>query len=225
MLICILFSFSVFNPYSQNWLLSRCQRLLSPYSHTKLIIQGNVWIHKKVPNPVWMNCVTDWAIPFARTSWNLTELLTKEPENNFIGKSVLEAIAFKNSKGIIYEINNHLDILPANNFLAHFSRWIYRNESPNVSDKIYYEGNPYEQLDGLLKLVKDKYDYILIDLHQHCLNKLLMLCMQVIMSLFFMKVRNFVIPPFQIFIWQAPSNLKLTVVSYSYNPESSFLSL
>ena len=94
---------------------------------------------------------------------NLTELLTEEPANNFIDRSVFEAIAYKDPKSYIYLVNNFIDLLPANNFLASFGRWIYLKKIPGVEKSIPYSGKPYEQLDLTLKMIQNNYDYILID--------------------------------------------------------------
>lgn len=94
---------------------------------------------------------------------NLTELLTDEYANQFIERSVLEAIAYKQPEKYIYKVNDYLDVLPANNFLALFARWIYTKKLPNSDETLDYIGQPYEQLDMTLDLVRKKYDYILID--------------------------------------------------------------
>lgn len=56
---------------------------------------------------------------------NLTELLSEKPSNEFIEKSVLEAMQQGDVKEYIVSIGENLDLLPANNFLATFPRWIY----------------------------------------------------------------------------------------------------
>src|SRR5699024_7768052 len=61
---------------------------------------------------------------------NLTELITEEPANNFIDKSIFEAIAFKDPQKYIYTVNEYIDLLPANNFLSSFGRWIYLKKLP-----------------------------------------------------------------------------------------------
>lgn len=47
---------------------------------------------------------------------NLTELLSKQPSNEFIGKSVLEAMQQGDVKEYIVPVGENLDLLPANNF-------------------------------------------------------------------------------------------------------------
>lgn len=94
---------------------------------------------------------------------NLTELLTGIESNEFINQSVFEAIAYKQPKKYIYKLNEQLDILPANNFLASFAKWIYVHEIPNVDRKLGYKGPGYDQLNQTLEEIKDEYDFIIID--------------------------------------------------------------
>ena len=97
---------------------------------------------------------------------NLTELLTNEPANNFINKSVFEAIAFreyKSPKDFIQNVNENLDILPANNLLASYPKWLYTKQMPSVEEKINYKGSAVKQLYLMLEEIKDEYDYIFID--------------------------------------------------------------
>lgn len=94
---------------------------------------------------------------------NMTELLTGIESNEFIGQSIFEAIASKQPRQYIYTVNQHLDIIPANNFLASFARWIYTNQMPHMDRKVYYKGEIYDQLNQTLELVKNEYDFIIID--------------------------------------------------------------
>ena len=93
---------------------------------------------------------------------NLSELLTQQPSNNFVGKSVLEAM----QQGIVNEfvvpVSENLDVLPANNFLATFARWLYTGKTYQ-GENSPYNGNISFVLDNLLEQVRDDYDFILID--------------------------------------------------------------
>lgn len=93
---------------------------------------------------------------------NLTELLTQHPSNDFMGRSVLEAMQRNLVKDYIFNVTDSLDILPANNFLAMFPRWIYTGKTFE-GEKIPYKGNPSLVLDKVLESVRDEYDFILID--------------------------------------------------------------
>jgi chromosome partitioning protein len=93
---------------------------------------------------------------------NLTELLSEKPSNEFMGRSVLEAMQQNNIEEYIISIDNHLDLLPANNFLATFPRWIYTGKTYQ-GESLPFKGNPSLILDQILDQVRDKYDFIVID--------------------------------------------------------------
>ncbi|MDX8367875.1 ParA family protein [Cytobacillus sp. IB215665] len=93
---------------------------------------------------------------------NLTELLTQIPSNEFVGRSILEAMQKNTTSNFIFEVNDNLDILPANNFLATFPRWIYTGQT-YLGESQPYKGNPSLILDKLLDEVRDHYDFIVVD--------------------------------------------------------------
>jgi chromosome partitioning protein len=93
---------------------------------------------------------------------NLTELLSEKPSNEFMGKSVLEAMQQNNIEEYIISIDDHLDLLPANNFLATFPRWIYTGKTYQ-GESLPFKGNPSLILDQTLDQIRDKYDFIVID--------------------------------------------------------------
>jgi chromosome partitioning protein len=93
---------------------------------------------------------------------NLTELLSEQPSNVFVEKSVLEAMQQNDIKNHIVSINDNLDLLPANNFLATLPRWIYTGKTYK-GETIQYNGNPSLILDGILDQVRNEYDFIIID--------------------------------------------------------------
>ncbi|MFD1926455.1 ParA family protein [Sporosarcina siberiensis] len=93
---------------------------------------------------------------------NLTELLSGMSSNEFIGKSVLEAMQQNNVHDYLYKVEENLDLLPANNFLATFARWMYTSKTYS-GDTISFSGSPTLILDNLLDQVRDEYDFILID--------------------------------------------------------------
>ncbi|WP_077324118.1 ParA family protein [Virgibacillus siamensis] len=94
---------------------------------------------------------------------NLSELLTDLPSNDFVGKSVFEAIITKQPKDYIYEVNENLHLLPANNYLALFARWLYTKRIGTNDERLPYDGTPYEQVHIMLEEIKDDYDYVVID--------------------------------------------------------------
>jgi len=97
---------------------------------------------------------------------NLTELLTNQPANNFLNKSIFEAIAlreYKQPSDFIYQVNDYIDVLPANNLLSSYPRWLYTNNLTNIEEKVFYKGSSVSQLNLMLEIIKSEYDYILID--------------------------------------------------------------
>lgn len=93
---------------------------------------------------------------------NLTELLTGVETNEYIGKSVLEAIVSRSAEDYIVEVKDNLHVLPANNFLALLPKWLYTNTLFD-GEKIHYTGGTTEQLYLTIEPIIDKYDFILID--------------------------------------------------------------
>ena len=85
---------------------------------------------------------------------NLTSFLTQKNIYDFTEKTVLQALKEKDPRSYIVEINENLHILPAEDYLATLSRYIYQE----------YKGRPAFLLKETLEVVKDNYDYILIDL-------------------------------------------------------------
>ncbi|WP_096203143.1 ParA family protein [Bacillus sp. FJAT-45350] len=93
---------------------------------------------------------------------NLTELLAQQPSNEFVNRSVLEAMQENDAAKYIYSINENIDLLPANNFLATFQRWLYTGKTYS-GDYLPYSGNPSLVLDKVLEPLQDQYDYIVVD--------------------------------------------------------------
>lgn len=85
---------------------------------------------------------------------NLTELLTGQDVIEYRGKTVLEAMQERNATDYIVPLTDNLHILPAEDILATFSRWLYRD---------FKDGDPSLVLKETLAPVMDQYDYIIID--------------------------------------------------------------
>ena len=64
---------------------------------------------------------------------NLTQFLTQKNIYDFTHKTVLEALKEKNPTPYIYKITDSLHILPAEDLLVTFSRYLYREYKGNVS--------------------------------------------------------------------------------------------
>lgn len=84
---------------------------------------------------------------------NLTSLLTQQNVYDFTGKTVLEACKELDPRPYIVPVTDSLHLLPAEDLLATFSRWVYRD----------YKGDPAAVLKRALEVVKDEYDYLIID--------------------------------------------------------------
>lgn len=85
---------------------------------------------------------------------NLTQFLTQQNIYDFTENTILEAVKEKNAIPYIHPISENLHILPAEDLLATFSRYIYQS----------YKGDPAQLLRETLDPIKDQYDYILVDL-------------------------------------------------------------
>lgn len=85
---------------------------------------------------------------------NLTQFLTRRNIYDFSKRTVLEAVKEQNAIPYIHPVTTLLHVLPAEDLLATFSRYLYQS----------YKGDRATLLRDTLASVKDEYDYILIDL-------------------------------------------------------------
>ena len=86
---------------------------------------------------------------------NLTELLTNADDLDvFQGETILEALQAGDVRPYVKVVDENLHLVPADDFLATLSRWIYGNKAIH---------RPIHLLRDALKDVEDYYDYILID--------------------------------------------------------------
>lgn len=84
---------------------------------------------------------------------NLTEFLGRRDVTSFSGQTILEAMQAEDATNFIFEITDNLHLVPADDLLATFSRWLY-NDHRGDKVKVLYES---------LKPVLDIYDYIVLD--------------------------------------------------------------
>ena len=84
---------------------------------------------------------------------NATKILTGKSIYEYTGRTVMEAIQEGNAAAYIVPIKEGLDLLPAEDRLAAFSRYIY---TASIN-------NPYATLKRLLEPVESRYDYVFID--------------------------------------------------------------
>lgn len=84
---------------------------------------------------------------------NATKMLTGNSIYQYSGSTIMEAIQEGNAEPYIVKVNDYLDIIPAEDRLSTFSRYIY-------TAKVNY---PYAVLKRLLEPVEGRYDYVFID--------------------------------------------------------------
>lgn len=84
---------------------------------------------------------------------NLTEFLGRKDVASFGGQTILEAMKNDDVTDYIYEITDSLHLVPADDLLATFSRWLYND----------HRGDKANVLRKTLEPVMDIYDYIILD--------------------------------------------------------------
>jgi chromosome partitioning protein len=98
---------------------------------------------------------------------NLTQMMTRQSLFDFEDRTIFEALKEKDAKKYIHEITDDLHIIPADDYLAYLSKYLYTE---------YSEGHPFTLLADTIKPLKENYDYIIIDLPpnlgDHTLNGL-----------------------------------------------------
>ena len=84
---------------------------------------------------------------------NLTEFLGRHDVEYFSGRTILEAMQNEDVTDYIYKVSDTLHLVPADDLLATFSRWLY-NDHHGDKAKVLYKS---------LEPVLDIYDYIILD--------------------------------------------------------------
>lgn len=84
---------------------------------------------------------------------NATQMLTQQSIYEFSEKTVLEAIKEGNPEKYVMKIKENLHLLPAEDMLATFSRYIYTNKFRQ----------PMQVLKNTMEEIESNYDYILMD--------------------------------------------------------------
>ncbi len=97
---------------------------------------------------------------------NSTKILTQNSIYKYSGRTIMEAIQQGDADPFIVPIKDGLDVLPAEDKLATFSRYIYTNKIEN----------PYGVLKRILEPLEARYDFVFIDagpsLGDHMINAL-----------------------------------------------------
>lgn len=93
-----------------------------------------------------------------------TKMLTQNSIYKYTGHTIMEAVQTGNADPYIINVKEGLDLIPAEDRLAAFSRYIYTSKV----------ANPYAVLKRTLDTVEDRYDVVLVDvgptLGDHMIN-------------------------------------------------------
>ena len=84
---------------------------------------------------------------------NATRMMTGESIYKFSGRTTMEAIRAGDAEPYIYNVRDNLDLIPAEDRLAAFSRYIYTSRI----------SNPYATLKRLLEPIESRYDFVFVD--------------------------------------------------------------
>lgn len=84
---------------------------------------------------------------------NATRMLTQNSIYQYTGNTVMEAVQEGNAEPYIVNVKDGLDLIPAEDHLATFSRHIY---TARIS-------KPHEVIKRLLEPIEKRYDYVMID--------------------------------------------------------------
>lgn len=84
---------------------------------------------------------------------NSTKILTGNSIYQYTGRTVMEAIQQRDAAPFIVPVKENLDLIPAEDRLSAFSRYIY-------TSKI---ANPYAALKRLLEPIESRYDFVFTD--------------------------------------------------------------
>lgn len=87
---------------------------------------------------------------------NATNLLTQKEQDEYEGQTILEAFEEGNARPYIMYASENIDVLPADDYLATFAKWLYGTYR--------LTGKPQAlALYEILAPLQDEYDFILID--------------------------------------------------------------
>lgn len=94
---------------------------------------------------------------------NLTQFLTRTSPYEFLHRTIFEACKDRNPVPYIHQVTEKLHLLPAEDFLSGFSRYLFDEYKPRAEPSS--DRNALNLvLHDTLAVVKEAYDYILIDL-------------------------------------------------------------
>ena len=84
---------------------------------------------------------------------NATKMLTQRSIYEFTGSTIMDAIRDRDAEPYIVHVKDNLDLIPAEDHLATFSRYIYTTKV----------ASPYAVLKRLLEDVEHRYDFVFVD--------------------------------------------------------------
>ena len=84
---------------------------------------------------------------------NATKMLTKNSIYQYTGNTIMDAIRDRDANPYIVHVKEGLDLIPAEDHLAVFSRFIYTQKIEN----------PFSTLKRLLEPVENRYDFVFVD--------------------------------------------------------------
>lgn len=84
---------------------------------------------------------------------NATKMLTQSSIYKYSGRTIMEAIKERSASPYIVSVKENLDLIPAEDKLALFSKHIYTSEI----------NTPYAVLKRILAPIEDRYDFVFID--------------------------------------------------------------
>lgn len=85
---------------------------------------------------------------------NATQMLTQQNIYEFTGKTILEAMKELDPNPYIHKVKENLHIIPAEDMLSTFSRWLYVNSRTNT---------PSDILNQTVDNLDEDYDFVLMD--------------------------------------------------------------
>ncbi|GMA65967.1 ParA family protein [Alicyclobacillus fastidiosus] len=96
---------------------------------------------------------------------NASQFLTNKSPYDFQGRTILEACKERNPEPYIVGITENLDLLPAEDLLSTFSRWLFDEYKPELQRTGQVDPNALLLvLKQTLDAVREKYDFIILDL-------------------------------------------------------------
>ena len=84
---------------------------------------------------------------------NSTRMMTRRSIYDFSGRTILEAMKEEDARGYAVQTKENLSVIPAEDMLSTFSRYLYTNKI----------SNPLHILKQTMESVEDEYDFIIMD--------------------------------------------------------------